>query len=268
MRAFCLIRADPVYRREAFVRGLRAVGYDVVGGHHQVLGKPGDVLVIWNRYGEVHEIACRFEKLGGVVLVAENAFLANDRSNRQRYAIARDGHNGSGWWPMPTHDRWTKLGIELKPWQWDGRHILVCPNRSFGMPGFVMPPDWVASVVNRLSRITKRPVRVRPHPGNAPAKKPLAEDFRNAWAVVIWSSSVGCEALVEGIPVFCEAPWWICKGATKGAITDIENPCFGSAERLEAMERLAWAQWHVEEIESGEPFQHLCVNAPAFAGRV
>lgn len=273
MRAFCAIRNQPVYRREAFARGLAACSYEVVfTDQHPGAPTPtssDDALVIWNRYGTWHDLAVAFERKGCAVVVAENAYLANDRADRKRYALARDGHNGSGWWPLGGPERWQALGLEIRPWRAAGAgHVLVCPNRSFGRPGFVMPNDWAAQTAAKLRRFTDREVRVRPHPGNDPPKKPFAADLEGAHAVVIWSSSVGCEALLAGVPVFATAPWWICKSATKENLAEIETPRCYWWERKRAFERLAWAQWHVDEIETGEPFQHLLQRAPAFAGGV
>lgn len=246
-----------MYRREAFIQGLRAVGYDVFGDDPGLVAhcRPGDVLVIWNRYGVWHDIASRFESKGGVVLVAENAYVGLDRKNRQRYAIARSGHNGSGQWVSGGPERWASLGVELTPWRETGDHILVCPNRCFGMPGFIMDSMWPEKILERLRKLTKRPVRVRRHPGNAPPTKPLAADLANAWAVVIWASSAGCEALISGIPVYCEAPWWIARDAAITDLRSIEAPPL--LDRLPAMQKLAWAQWSVDEIKRGEPFSYL-----------
>jgi hypothetical protein len=265
-RAWCLIRENPVYRREAFVSGLRAVGFDVVLQYPDPEKiEPEDALLIWNRYGANHELASKFDRRGGNVFVAENAYVGIDREDRQRYAIAVGGHNGSGAWPYGGPDRWESLGITLKPWRTEGDHVLICPNRSFGMPRFIMPPEWAEDVAYRVARITSRPVKIRPHPGNGPPKKPLLDDLQGAWAVVIWSSSAGCQALIEGIPVFCEAPWWIAKGAAcKSSIKSVDNPDL--PDRLPAFERLAWAQWSVREIERGEPFQHLLDRPSAFGG--
>jgi hypothetical protein len=257
-----MIRESPVYRREAFVRGLRACGFDVQLRPPSPNVEPDDALVIWNRYGHYHDVASQVQKAGGQVIVAENAYVGVDRADRRRYALANGGHNGSGAWPHGGPERWESLGIALKAWRTDGEHILVAPNRSFGMPGFIMPPNWERDVVTRLRRVTQRPIRVRPHPGNGPPKKPLIEDLVGAWAVVIWSSSVGCEALIEGIPVFCEAPWWVAKGAAIPSIKNIDNPDL--PDRMPAFQRLAWAQWSVEEIESGEPFHHLLDRPSTF----
>jgi hypothetical protein len=255
-RAFCLIRSEPVYRRHGFVEGLRRCGYDV---KDHVVDRndfhPGDLLVIWNRYWENHALANIAEAKGATVIVAENAYVANDRSQRTRYALALHGHNGIGDWHCGGPERWEALGIELKPWRVFGDHVLICPNRSFGMPGYIMPVNWAEKAYIELQHITRRPLRIRPHPGNEPARKPLSQDLKGAWAVVVWSSSAGVEALIEGIPVICMAPRWIAKSAAGETLKSVVEPAL--IDRLPALHRLAWAQWHIEEIESGAPFQYL-----------
>jgi hypothetical protein len=131
------------------------------------------VLVIWNRYGEFEQLADRFEADGGTVLVAENGYLgaavdgktgipkqqvAKGIEPQHYYAIARHGHNGSGTWPEGGPERLAALGLELAPWRTDGRHILVCPNRYFGMKGFIQPQDWDEKTAQRLRKLTGRPV--------------------------------------------------------------------------------------------------------------
>lgn len=261
-RAFCLIRQQPPYRHEAFEAGLAAAGYAVQHGPPVYPILPDEVLLIWNRYDVTEQMADQFEARGGTVLVAENGYLGVDRADRRIYAIARGRHNGGGWWPQGDAERFEKLGIELQPWRKEGGHILVAANRSFGTRGNIMPIGWLEDVARRLRQHTQRPIKLRPHPGNYDSKVPLARDLENAWAVVIWSSSVGVEALVRGIPVFCEANWWICKEASFGDIRGIElQGIEGHSARLHAMRRLAWAQWTVEEITSGLPFRQLCAGA-------
>lgn len=259
MNAYCLIRPLPHYRLDAFVAGLKAAGYQVTVG---VCGKvnPGDVLLIWNRYGSNEQLADDFERRGGTVLVAENGYIGRDAAGRQHYALAIHGHNGRGQWHPGGTERWVQLGIELKPWRADGEHILVCPNRPFGMRGFEMPVHWARDTVERLRRHTKRPIRVRPHPGNwqqQTPQVPLAEDLANAWAVVVWSSSAGVHALAAGIPVWCTAPWWILKPAAQDDLRQIEHRPDMRPDRFAAFSRLAWAQWTVDEIARGDAFRHL-----------
>jgi hypothetical protein len=98
-------------------------------------------------------------------------------------------------------ERWDALGLEIKPWREAGDHILVCPNRHFGMRGLAMPQDWEQRTLKEMRAQTKRPIRVRPHPNGSKPARPLAEDLVGAWCVVIWASSCGVHALLAGIPV-------------------------------------------------------------------
>lgn len=263
-RAYVLLRDEPWYRKSAFVSGLAAAGY-------QVSTKPFDrveassVLVIWNRYAGNHEMALRFEQMGGRVLVAENGYLGlrgaspkfsvhpHGPKPEDFYCIAPRFHNDSSLVRIGTAPRFERLGVELKPWRESGSHILICPNRSFGIEGRAMHPDWAQRCLERLRKVSKREIRVRQHPGNSAPRRPLAEDLRDAWAVVIWSSSCGVSALAEGIPVFVEAPYWIMKGA--GAGGSIEAPLV--VDRYWYFEQMAWSQWSCEEISNGDPFRHL-----------
>jgi hypothetical protein len=270
VKAHSLIRAEPWYRREAFAAGLKAAGLEV---EHRPPVKPdrNTVLVIWNRYGSMHELALQTERAGGTVWVAENGYLGAGGSSpkfdvhpggpqpHHYYALAEGWHNGRGRWPVVAEDaalaptRFQRLGVELKPWRTEGDYVLVCPNRSFGIGEQVMHPDWAERTAARLRKQTKLEVRVRAHPGNNAPKRTLAEDLSRAAICVVWSSGAAVHALAEGIPTYIEAPFQILKGAA--AAGPLHNP--GCPERAPHFERMAWAQWSVAEIQSGEPFRHL-----------
>lgn len=255
-RAFVDIREQPHYRTDAFYAGLKASGFHVLPRQLPADGpRPGDVLVIWNRYSDKELTADKWERLGGTVLVAENGYCGRDAAGRQFYALAIHGHNGSGRWNGGGPERWGALGLAIRPWRVAGEHVLVCPNRHFGMKGFAMPQNWERETVAQLRRFTKRPVRVRPHPNGGTPERPLAADLENCWAVVIWASSCGVHALLAGVPVIATAPWWILKPAASMRLDEVEAPAM--PPRQEHFERLAWAQWSIEEITSGAPFRHL-----------
>jgi hypothetical protein len=261
MRAYSLIRAAPWYRREAFSSGLKTAGFEVLERHPD-RGRPGDVLVIWNRYGGNHDIASHFEKAGGRVIVAENGYLGSGGSSpkfdvhpagpqpNHYYALALHGHNGQGEWPSGGPDRLERLALTLAPLRAEGSgHILICPNRPFGIPGRHMPADWADKAAQRLAKEHPgREIRIRRHPGNDRPKRDLALDLAGAWAVVVWTSNAGLHALVHGVPVLCDAPHWIGKPAAGLPGEDWERL------RLETLIRVSWAQWRVDEIERGEPF--------------
>lgn len=258
-RAYCCIREQPHYRREAFVAGLRAIGLRVELKRPKQV-EPGDVLVVWNRYGENHQLASSVERQGGIVIVAENGYLGLDPAGVQMYALAVHGHNGSGWWPAGS-GRFERLGVDVKPWRAAGEHLYLRGQRGIGSPEMASPANWHFRTAEALKRRTARRLIVRAHPGK-PAVDPgqvaaLVADLAGAHACLIWSSAAGVRALVEGIPVFYSAPHWICAGAARQGLEQLEAPLLDDEARARSLERMAWAQWSVAEIATGEPFAQL-----------
>lgn len=260
MIAWLGIRPEPVYRREAFAAGLKAVGCDVRHGSPQIFG-PDTVYCCWGRHGENASLCDRMERAGGLCLIAENGYLnvggssPHGDSARNVYAIAVGHHNDERAVRHTDPERWARLGVNLVPWRASGGHVLVCPNRSFGEPGRIMPVDWPAHTVNVLRRHTKREIRVRVHPGNSAPRKPLADDLAGAWACVVFHSSAGLHALIGGIPTIVCGPKWIAKSAAGARLDEVENP--PTLDRLPAMHKVASAQWFLSEIESGEAFKTI-----------
>lgn len=253
MIAICQIRQQPHYRREAFEQGLRRAGYSLVSSGH--VGVREDLLVIWNRYGAFAAMADSWERQGGTVLVCENGYIGKDEEDRQYYAISVHGHNGSGWFPVGAEDRFSKLNINLQEWRTEGEHILVCGQRGIGTTEMASPPNWHDDMARNLRKITDRPVKVRLHPGNHAPAVPLSDDLRNCWACIIWSSGSGVQSLVKGIPVYVDAPHWICECAAVDADEfHAVAPMTDDGARMKEMHRMAWGQRSVVEIESGEPF--------------
>lgn len=249
--ANCQIRQDPHYRRQAFEAGLRKSGYQLVTSGTP--SSPEDLLVIWNRYGPFNVMANAWEARGGTVLVCENGYVGKDDTGHQYYAISAKGHNGSGWWPTGTYDRFEKLHLVVQDWKPnDDGHMLICGQRGIGSPSMASPPDWHKSVEPKIRVAYKNnPIRTRLHPGGNAPTTPLEDDLRGAKACVIWSSSSGVKSLLLGVPVIYDAPHWICaESATKIAEQKIDYP----DNRLDTFRKMAWAQWSVKEIEEGIPF--------------
>lgn len=261
--AYCLIRAQPCYRRDSFIAGLEAVGRQVIL-HEPAAYGPDDVLIVWNLYGRFGAAAARCQAAGGRVLVCENGYLGEDGEGRQYYAIAEGGHNGAGQWKIGTRARWDLLGIDLKPWRpandAGAGHVLVCAQRGIGSASMASPPGWHDDVAGRLRRLIDRPVRIRRHPGDRqqppPANGPsMADDLVGAWAVVVWSSNCANQALVAGVPAFFEAPHHVAEPAVVRGIDGLADPPLG--DRLAGLVALSWAQWSVAEIAAGAPFRNF-----------
>lgn len=240
------------YRQYCFHRGFERLGYQV-GEKPKVHPDPQDVLVIWNRalFNDSH--ARRYEHVGARVIVVENGYIGRDRNGNQLYAMALSHHLGAGTWNEGSEDRWAKLWIDCAPWRRGGSEIVVLPQRGIGEPGISMPKGWTADVVKRIRQKTDLPVRVREHPGKL--RTDPVEDLKNARCAVTWASGAGIKAIVAGVPVFYEMEKWIGGPAAKFGIDEMETPFQG--ERLPMLRRLAWSQWEIEEILTGEAMAWL-----------
>lgn len=239
------------YQRSAFESGLSRLGFEIVG-RPLATPRPGDLLVLWNRYSKNEQEARAYERAGCIVLVAENAWIGPEAKGEHHFAICRGHHNGAGSWHIGPTPRYQVA--ECKPWRSDGSHVLMLPQRGMGESGVAMPKGWMEETRNRLATSTDRPVVIRNHPGIRPHPTEIPE-FENCWAAVTWASGAGLKAIIAGIPVFYEYPKWIGAAAARYGIEDLESPYLGERETL--MRYLSWAQWTAEEIASGEPFRWL-----------
>jgi hypothetical protein len=253
-----MIKPLPVYRRDAFEKGLKKTGYKLVERGRP--SGPADLLVMWNRQGAAESTANTWEACGGTVIVCENGYLGRDSEARQFYAIAAHGHNGSGWFPVGDEDRFAKLGIGLEPWR-DGGYDLVCGQRGIGSTEMRSPTGWHARTSTRLQAM-RRKVKVRLHPGHAPKSVPLETDLAGAGVCVVWSSTAGILALIKGVPVAYFAPHWIASAAASRGYAGVASPVKDDAARLAGLRHAAWGQRSVAEIESGEPFVSIRERLP------
>jgi len=247
MRAWLNLRFTVPERRRAFRAGLERLGYIVNEGFPDC-PTAQDVLVTWNRIGDVHRIAGIFEKAGARVLVAENATWGNEFAGRRWYTITRSYHNLAGpeYFDVGDADRWRRLNVILRPFRRDQERYpetLILPQRGIGPERIKMPSDWIQRV-----RAEYRGARVRVHPGTGPCVE-LERDLADCGQVLTWASGAAARALLWGVPVRSFLPGWIAEQ---------DNTEEG---RLAMFERLAWAQWDLSEIERGVPFERLLQGA-------
>jgi hypothetical protein len=228
VRFHCAIRPLPHYRLDAFLAGMKRLGWRESGWG------TCDVFVTWNRYGLNGQRADQVERRGGRVLVTENAAWGNGFAGDHWYTIARDTHNTAGKFPVGGAERWDALGVELAPWRPEGGEVVGLPQRGIGPAGVAMPRLWMPPGCHRT----------RAHPGVGKCV-PLDQDLAHASKVVTWGSGAAIKALMWGIRVESHMPNWIGQQDN----TD--------AGRVAMFRQLAHAQWRLSEITNGEPFARL-----------
>lgn len=243
--AYLNLRIGVPERRAAWHSGLERLGYNVVDLEPMTCAaiRPkhdSDLFVSWNRHVDGAQAADRFASSGCAVLVTENATWGNTFAGQHWYTVARDYHNLAGAFPIGGAERWDALGVELDPFRAPNiGDQVVLASRGIGPIAHRQGrgwPEWAARCYS---------ARIRHHPGKAGTIEALRNDLAGAWRVITWGSGAAVVALMWGIPVASYMPHWIAEQ---------DNT---EAGRLTMFRRLAWAQWRLNEIASGEPIERL-----------
>ncbi len=244
-----LLPDGPNYRRDAFLAGLRAAGFDVRPRIDNPT--PDDVLVIWNRPALLEAEARRFEAAGAKVIVVENGYLGKNWLGQKWFAMAIGHHAGAGIWPNQGPSRWDSWGVDLAPWCTGGNETLIFAQRGIGESGIASPRGWAESVQRKIGG------RIRQHPGRYQPPVALEDDIKNASSAVTWHSAAALSALMMGVPVWYAFDQWIGADAARPLREFGAEPLRDDARRLAMFRRLAWAMWSADEVMSGEAFNRL-----------
>ena len=168
------------------------------------------------------------------------------------------------------------LGLELKPWKYNGEYILIAGQHDKSLQWKDMPAmaTWVHDTITFIRAQTDRPIIFRPHPRcPLPAiehdfkgvrrQEPLQikgsyddfdMQFNNIWATVSWSSNPGIHSVINGVPAFT-GPSSLAFDVAEQNLRNIENPLYG--DRTQWLNDYAHTEFTVEEISQGIPLKHL-----------
>ena len=153
-------------------------------------------------------------------------------------------HNGKGNYP---NDRLKKLNINLLDQKKNGEYIILS-EPSPTMKKLYNVPNWTEDTIDLVKIYTDRKILVH----NKFSKDPLKLLLNDAWAFVSLQSTAGFTAMSKGIPSFFTETSLshICN------IKNIENPIID----YKIFNNLAYGQWTLKEIESGEAWENLSKN--------
>jgi hypothetical protein len=162
-------------------------------------------------------------------------------------------------------DRLERLNLELAPWRTVGKTILFAGSSAkyHDFYGLREPNGYAQRVVKAGMNFTDLPWVYRPKPSwdGAEAFKgarfstfpeTLDEALADAFAMVTHGSNACFEAVLRGVPciVLGDA---VAKPISSTRIEDVADPRLASEdERLQWLANLAWHQWTLKEMASGE----------------
>lgn len=143
------------------------------------------------------------------------------------------------------------LGISLKPWRKEGKHIVFAlPGHGYGQSIGLDMPAWVDEMDRILPNVTDRPIIRRPKD----SRQSLASHLHDAWALVTHSSNVAVDAVIAGVPVFV-APSSPAAPVGNLDFADLENPAM--PEREQWINSLMCQQYTLQEMTNGLAFHFL-----------
>ncbi|WP_029581951.1 hypothetical protein [Bradyrhizobium sp. URHD0069] len=146
-------------------------------------------------------------------------------------------------------DRWDALKIDVKPWQRNGRHIVIAaPTRTYSK--FHQCENWIAETIDALARVTDRQLVIR----DKESKRSLQSDLEGAHCLVTHASIAAVEAVILGCPVYVH-PDSAAALVGQTDLSKIEKPVYPDRDRW--LWSLAASQWNEQELVDGTLWQQL-----------
>ena len=263
-----------------------AFAYSCMAAGHTVLWNTpgGDVDVIWSvlfngRMAPNKDIWQRAVSQSKPVVVLEVGGIKRGTT----WKVGLNGINRDAYFGPKGNDetRAKKLGLKLKPWQYDGDYILIAGQHEKSLQWQTMPSmsQWVINTITLIQKHSERPIIFRPHPRcplpaiehefknvkrEQPRQTPGSYDdfdinYSNIWATVSWSSNPGIHSIINGVPAFT-GPSSLAFDVADQNLHNIETPLY--PDRTQWLNDYAWTEFTVEEISQGLPLK--CLTSKLF----
>lgn len=174
----------------------------------------------------------------------DHGYFTNRNTNPYFRFTKNDRHYSGKLLDLPV-DRFLQHGLFVKEYKTTGNNIIILPPSEFwGRYSNIDHKSWGQNIKTLLQTVTDRNIIIK-HKND---EKPLSEYFKDAYAVVHYSSMGAIEALIEGIPVLTLGPSFL-QGYSSTDIMDIDN--LKLFERHKLFINLAYHQFTIKEVITG-----------------
>lgn len=267
---------------EALESGFRAEGHAVVqrsaSDYTKNETEPFDLVAVSSLRGKNSLVLSDYRAKGVEVLVLDFGYLrrTNHASDPGGYfQVSRNGLSVLPQFDCPA-DRFAALGFEIpRDPHGNGDAVLILgqvPGDASHSMALDALAAWYGELAARIRSTTERPILFRPHPlapevtcdGAERASGTLAEDLARAHVAVAHSSTACFEALLAGVPVCVfSGP---CAEDQDLAAGEMPAPWFPvGAEAASFFARVAYGQWTIDELASGEAVRFALSDGSQFA---
>lgn len=179
-----------------------------------------------------------------------------------------------------TADKWQeiqqRLNVSMQPPRTNDAYVLIGMQRDGGFAMKTLSPmTWLQQKITDIRQHTRRPILIRPHPGQYdmrdfalytgkdaarnnirvidPKNSKLIDDLRQAHSAVFFNSSASVAAVLEGVPVFVDDVSAVTWQVANHDIAQIESP--QQFDRTQWIYNLAAAHWSDQDGSSGRIYQ-------------
>ena len=256
---------------DAMATGIRRCGDSVRESKEEFYNGPvGDVAVFYGLSGKLRDAFLAYRQAGLKAVYIDLGYWNRTEGGKLYgyHKIAVNSRHPTAYYSQRYHakDRFAKLGVNIKPWNKGGTHILLAGMgaKAADVEGF-KANEWEEAAVRELRRYTDRPIIYRPKPSwrgpiaiegtlFSPAEQPLAEVLDNCHATVSHHSNVCVDGLLEGIPSFCFHG--VATDMGHSNLSLIESPIYPDGRDMWAA-HVAYTQWKPDEMQGGHAWHYL-----------
>ena len=255
---------------KAFIKGMKRFGYvnvELVKNSYKYWEVEYDLdkydLVI--AYGSYAKLMRECKKLNKCLIIIDFGFLKRENG----YFKISVGH----WFPSAyfqnikhNSKRFNILNLDVKPMRSAGNCILVAGIGQRSSTIYNIEHQlWDKNAIKKIKKVTNKKIIYRPRDntdlniGNISylrSPKVSNKIFDQASALVTYASNIAIDGLLRGVPCFSEEG--VCLKLGLQDLSLINKPQIVSYdEQLQFFYDLAYTQWNINEIASGQCFKHL-----------
>jgi len=253
MRAAIIIRDTDLQlaRARAFLAGLERHGdtggiHDMHQAHTAII--EADFGVCW---GKRNLDKLKTQSEGQDFVVMELGYMLD---RLEWTSLGWNGLNGRAAFPLGDASRWRRYFADLitGDWKEGGEYVLVAAQ---------VPGDAAVDAVNIDAWAEKAVARhvelgniasLRPHPLVTAPDLDLGEDLAGAYLAVTYNSNLGVDAVLAGVPTVAMDEGSMAWPVASHVVSEVVKP-----PRNKWAQAMAWTQWTLPEIASGEAWAAL-----------